>query len=437
MNLAELRIFIILAGIGSLIQMEPVGGQVISVAAPPNNESVIACTPESFSRDSSGDIGHYRSNVAFKSGVDAIPATIGIHSPDARDVVLEYRIYDSILFTRALTGDSVRFIYQYVSRDFWSCLDLFRRKLKTADLRGLTIPAMILYFFLISPVQDFVSGKQRLIIIPDEAFSDIPFEALVRADRSPGATAISVPYLIGEFEVLYAIHTIAPDQQVERVNEAEPDSGIGFNQTFIGFSPGFMGQEGLDPLPASKDELNLIGMLFQKEGWASWLVTEQVSLKEYFKTLARHGTIIHLSTHFIPERTNHGDPGFLFWGYDPFNGSNSESNGILTLNEIREMDLHADLVVLNACAPQTGTVQEPADNPSLAQIFLDAGAKNTVSTLWNINDRVAGTFMVEFYRYLLSGRSISASLREVKLQLISVPETSLPTIWAPYVLTCR
>jgi len=37
----------------------------------------------------------------------------------------------------------------------------------------------------------------------------------------------------------------------------------------------------------------------------------------------------------------------------------------------------------------------------LADCFMTAGAKNILCTLWNVTDRFAQKFMVEFYRQLL------------------------------------
>lgn len=368
---------------------------------------------------------------------DTMSYAIDLRSLNPQDVLLEYTLSDSVLFTKALSGDSVCFTSQRVSHDFWRSLNLFRKKLKTADACDLIIPAKILYFFLIRPVQDFVAGKRRLIIIPDIAFSDIPFEALVRIDITSKPSSLPIPYLIGDFEVAYAYNTVPYDQY--QIGGIAADSGpvTDVPQTFTGFSPVFSGQDGLDSLPSSKNEIEIIGDLFQQKGWTSWMATEQVSLEEYFKTLAHYARIVHLATHFIPGGMDRGDPGYLFWGYDPDKLKKSESRGILTLDEIHEMDIHADLVVLNTCAPLHEMTYKPNDPISPARLFLNAGAKNTVSTLWNICDRVAETFMIEFYRYILAGKTFSESLRDVKLRLISTPETSLPTIWAPYVLTCR
>lgn len=110
-------------------------------------------------------------------------------------------------------------------------------------------------------------------------------------------------------------------------------------------------------------------------------------------------------------------------------------DGILSIDEITKLKLQADLLVLNACSSGIELQRSGDSVSSLPCVFFMAGAKNIVSTLWSVNDNLAGDFMVSFYRQWLSGKSYSEALREVKLQMIHCPGTAMPTIWAPYVLT--
>jgi CHAT domain-containing protein len=66
--------------------------------------------------------------------------------------------------------------------------------------------------------------------------------------------------------------------------------------------------------------------------------------------------------------------------------------------------------------------------------FFTAGASNIVYTLWNVADKHTRDFMVSFFKGILAGQAYSSALRNAKLEMISKPETSLPRLWAPYVL---
>jgi CHAT domain-containing protein len=65
---------------------------------------------------------------------------------------------------------------------------------------------------------------------------------------------------------------------------------------------------------------------------------------------------------------------------------------------------------------------------------MQAGAKNVLCTLWNVSDRLAEKFMVEFYKNYLAGMSFSRALQKVKVKMINEQSTSLPINWAAYVL---
>ncbi|MEI7500359.1 MAG: CHAT domain-containing protein [Bacteroidota bacterium] len=353
------------------------------------------------------------------------------------EVILEYSITDSSAFVYAITGDSTLLACQSLNSLFWMAHKSFRRKLKTADPKGFAIAGQILYLFLIKPVQDFISGKRRLIIKSDDQLSELPFEAIILPDDNCQIKKnSSIHYLIYDYEVIYRCNKVLWQEDVLETDDYTTVTTDDRQFAFIGFSPVFCNHPGLSTLPDSKHEIAEIGSLFRQRGLTSWLAYEQYSQKEYFKTVARKGKIVHLSTHYISEAPGNGG-GFLFWGYDPSGSKEGRKKGILTIEEINSLQLQADLIVLNACASGIEKQNSGARKNSLPAIFLKAGARNILSTLWSVTDRLAGDFMVNFYSSWLSGKTYSQALREVKLQMINCPETSLPNIWAPYVLTAR
>jgi CHAT domain-containing protein len=139
-----------------------------------------------------------------------------------------------------------------------------------------------------------------------------------------------------------------------------------------------------------------------------------------FMQLAHQGRIVHLAGHYRAAQPDCSGGGFVFAG----SGNGKElpvQDEMLTMEEIESMHITPELLVLNACATgKDGNIQ---------------AATNILATLWNIPDILARDFMLDFYKYCLAGKSYSEALREVKLQWISCRATSLPVVWAPYVLT--
>ncbi|MCX6267031.1 MAG: CHAT domain-containing protein [Bacteroidetes bacterium] len=358
------------------------------------------------------------------------------HHLKADEVLLEYWLSDSLLQLNAISKESTFYTIQSLDQLFWYSLRSFRLKLKAAEPRNFLIPGEILYLFLIRPVQHFLNGKQRLIIIPDERLSGIPFEAFICNDSlSQGNNICNLHYLIQDFEVVYHRSREGWDEK-STYNLTDRSMIMDEHKyAFLGFSPEFTLNKYLPALPGSQSEITEIGALFQQKGLSSSLISAGRSQKDFFKAIVCRGKIVHLATHYIRETKDHETGGFLFDSYHPAGKTRQFSGSILTMSEIKDLRLEADLVVLNACASGVDRMPDGNGSHSLPQLFLMAGARNILSTLWNVTDTLAEHFMVDFYSLWLSGKSYSAALREVKLQWISCRSTAMPTIWAPYVLT--
>jgi len=368
------------------------------------------------------------------------------HSPDESvtvqqnlkpdEVMLEYFLTDSTVLVSAIAVDSTLLASQSLNPLFWLSLKSFQKKLRSADPNEFSILGEVLYLFLVKPVRNFLTGKRRLIIIPDARLSGLPFEAFVVNDNaSPPYNICNIHYLIRDFEVVYHCSPLIWSGIAGMDEDEHAISPDDYKFAFMGFSPVFSNYPGLSALPGSKLEIAEIGSLFHQKGLSNWLVSEQYSGKEYFKSEARRAKIVHLATHYLRNANDPQHEGFLFWGYDSSGKSNPDDDGILSADEIIKLQLQADLIVLNSCSSGIEQIRSNDTVTSLPCVFFMAGARNILSTLWSVNDNLAGNFMVCFYRQWLSGKNYSEALRLVKLQMLGSPETALPTIWAPYILT--
>ena len=368
---------------------------------------------------------------------ERVPDYIGVVQSHLKtdEVMLEYFLTDSSVQVNAIAKESTFLATQSLDESFWLSLKSFRKKLKSAEPRDFLKSGETLYLFLIRPLRDFLQGRHRLIIIPDDRLSGLPFEAFIRRDSLTACNNLcNLHYLIHDFEVVYHCsracwHERALTRDAEHV--ISPDD---FQFAFMGFSPEFTKDNHLNALPGSKCEITEIGALFRQKGLSSCLVVNEYSAKDYFKEIACRGRIVHLATHFIPDKTGKDMGGFLFWGYDPLAEKSQPSAGLLTTEEIKDLRLEADLIVLNACASGGNGMKPGFPRNSVPELFFTAGASNILATLWNVTDNLARYFMLDFYRSWLSGKTYSEALREVKLQWINCSSTTIPTIWAPYVL---
>jgi CHAT domain-containing protein len=93
-------------------------------------------------------------------------------------------------------------------------------------------------------------------------------------------------------------------------------------------------------------------------------------------------------------------------------------------------DTPLELLTLSACKTAAGDDRAAL---GLAGIAVKAGAKGTMATLWEIDDKATSELVVEFYRQLkIKGTSKSQALRNAQLQLMK--EYPHPYYWSPFLM---
>ena len=203
----------------------------------------------------------------------------------------------------------------------------------------------------------------------------------------------------------------------------------------MGFSPGFEFHECIQELHSADHEVSTIGRMFRERGKTPVILLNENSNENNFKSIARFSHILHIATHTISSDVYPDMNGLLFNEYgSEQNNSGDPDDGLLAIHEICDLQITADLIVLNACASANIRSRIGMNWFSCADCFMKAGARNVLCTLWNVSDRLAEKFMVEFYRNYLAGMSFSKALQQVKVRMIADQSTSLPINWAAYVL---
>ena len=116
-------------------------------------------------------------------------------------------------------------------------------------------------------------------------------------------------------------------------------------------------------------------------------------------------------------------------------GTGTPHDPFLTLPDIYEMRLNADLVVLSACSTAEGRHVPGEGLIGLTRAFMYAGAPRVVASLWRVNDSATAELMKRFYRgMLVEGRTAAAALRAAQEQVAAMPRWASPYDWAPFVL---
>ena len=130
--------------------------------------------------------------------------------------------------------------------------------------------------------------------------------------------------------------------------------------------------------------------------------------------------IIHIATH-----------GY-FRQDDPMFSGIRLGDGILSLYDLYQLQLPAELITLSGCATGLSVVADGDELLGLVRGLIYAGAQSALLTLWDVQDRSTAQLMASFYSHLYRGDDKAVALRKATLELREVHPH--PYYWAPFVL---
>jgi CHAT domain-containing protein len=98
----------------------------------------------------------------------------------------------------------------------------------------------------------------------------------------------------------------------------------------------------------------------------------------------------------------------------------------------RDLLAQMQLAVFSGCDTQDGPFGTFNEADSPVRVVLLAGVPNVVASRWNVDSVATSEFMGLFYRALLAGGSVAASLSRAQAVLRSQPATAKPYYWAAF-----
>jgi CHAT domain-containing protein/Tfp pilus assembly protein PilF len=142
--------------------------------------------------------------------------------------------------------------------------------------------------------------------------------------------------------------------------------------------------------------------------------------------------IVHFATHGLLDSEHPELSGLVFSLVDK-NGKPQE--GFLTLQDIYNMNLPAELVVLSACETGLGKDISGEGLVGLTRGFMYAGASRVVASLWKVSDVATARLMAEFYKAMESeGMRPAEALRAAQIRMWRQKRWSSPYYWAGFQL---
>jgi len=311
----------------------------------------------------------------------------------------------------------------------------YRHLLSERDA-GYREPARALYDLLLQPAREQLRGKTALIIVPDGALWELPFQALLSAENR---------HLIEDHAISYAPSLTVLCEMIKARSKGQ--GGGAAPATLLAFGNPALGKtivervklarrdEQLDPLPEAEQEVKAIGRLYG--AGRSQVYTGAQASEALMKAKAGSYRILHLATHAILNDTSPMYSHVLLSQA----GTNRDEDGLLEAWEIMNLNLQADMVVLSACETARGRIGAGEGVIGLTWALFVAGAPTTVVSLWKVESASTTELMVEFHRQLQAKRqdgkprvTKAEALRQASLKLMKQSRSRHPFYWAAFVV---
>jgi CHAT domain-containing protein len=145
--------------------------------------------------------------------------------------------------------------------------------------------------------------------------------------------------------------------------------------------------------------------------------------------------IVHFATHSLLN-SNHPELSGVLLSMVDEHGQPQE-RGILSLGEIYNLKLRAEMVVLSACRTALGKDVKGEGLIGLTRGFMYAGAARVVASLWKADDEATAELMRLFYQRMLGKQQLrpAAALRHMQIEMWrSRSKWSVPYYWAAFTL---
>jgi CHAT domain-containing protein len=363
---------------------------------------------------------------------------------DSNILVVKYFLGKDYLYTFAFTNEQVYSVRKAIDTSFFNRLQDYRDALADLDFvrdnpeeaeQQFLSSSRQLFKDLLAPVLDSLSrpSLDQLVIIPDGQLNFLVFECLLT--READSWLESEAFLLQDYGVRYAYYSALL---------AQASVGSGVNSRFLGFGTeydektlGALQMEEQDTVanPTIKEVFR--GKKLARLSFADDEVVEIAELlsgktfvnaqatKQNFLQYAPDYKAIHVATHsFVDADTD-------TISYIVFNQAGRGNDFLLSMPEVYNLSLDAELIALSGCQTGLGALQRSEGVLSLARAFHVAGCKSMVASQWSISDRASSVIMKEFYRHLDQGHHKTEALRQAKLAYLNRDELSSPAYRIP------
>lgn len=295
---------------------------------------------------------------------------------------------------------------------------------------------------LLRPAQDLIRSANRLILVPEGLLGELPIEIL----------PISETEVLNERrEVLRgpSVGVLLQLTKRDRIRDASSGNIAVFADPVYSLSDPrckdpcvreSTSEGSIDPAGTRRRPPRLPASGLEAEAIERWAPQKKSRIYLGFKAglgtfeaeIRRRPSIIHLATHTHIDPSRPAQSGLWLSQYDT---AGRETVGFLDIENIRNLQLDADLVVLSACESAWEEGVRGDGLVGFAQAFIQAGASKVLVSLWPVDDLPTALLMSELYRLHWSeDLTIRRALPKAQAHLRSMEQYRAPRYWAGFVL---
>jgi CHAT domain-containing protein len=264
---------------------------------------------------------------------------------------------------------------------------------------------------LLGPIRQLTPPGSHVVIVPDGALHSLNFATLP-------APADPAKYWLEDVTL-----SVAPSLGL--VLNSRPNSRPGRANLLAIGDPESPGQE-FPRLPNARKEIDTIAASFSSSNKAIFEgAASQPSI--YRRADPASFSFIHFAAHATANRASPLDSALIL--------SREGNTYALTAREIMKVPLDASVVTLSSCRSAGAREYSGEGLVGLTWAFLQAGARNVVAGLWDVDDESTSRLMSRMYSDLTRGALPEDALRAAQLSLLHAgyPYTK-PYYWGPFQL---
>lgn len=285
-------------------------------------------------------------------------------------------------------------------------------------------PARGLYDTLFKPLEETLTGKTNLILVPDGWLWNLPFPAL---QPGPGTFLIEryalthAPSLTALSRMRVLRRPIRFDLQLAAVGNPTLAPRAGDRIRVARRS------DRLDQATSTEQQVTALGALYRPG--SSRILFGAEARSDRIAKEASNARVLHLA---VPAVVNEPSPLYSQIAFAP--PVDASSDGIVQLREVLSWETKAELMVFSSSELMPPGLSVGRGLLGLSWTALVAGCPSTLTSRWRVDKPGVNDLMLRFHREWQKSRNRARSWRHAALEQLKSADVRHPFHWAGFVM---